>query len=84
MTKKKVKIQIVSINYMIDGVKHKMKPAIPPTADKKKKGFVAHAEPEPVEDECTPGETRCVNHKVQRCIDIGEGQCIWMDSTETC
>jgi hypothetical protein len=84
MAKKNAKIQIVSINYLIDGVKHKMKPATTSSVAKKKKGFVAHAEPESGEEECTPGETRCVNHKLQRCIDIGEGQCIWMDSTETC
>jgi len=78
-SRKEEKIEIVSISYKVNGIKHIMKPP------KKKSGTGRSLTGGSAEEEsCTPGATRCVNHILQRCFDIGEGQCVWMESSETC
>ena len=68
----KKKIEIVSITYTVDGNTHVMKPVTKPATEVS--GLT----------NCNPGDTRCVNHLIQRCIDIGDGQCQWMVTSEPC
>jgi hypothetical protein len=76
------KIDIISVNYMVHGEEHIMKPL--------KKSVEKHdLKPKSVDvtdanTNCKQGDTRCINHKLQRCVNIGQGQNIWMQTDENC
>lgn len=77
--KNKNKKDILEIKYKVNDDLHSMMPLL--NVDKDKKSLATNNDSKMP---CKAGQTRCVNNKKQYCMDLGDGQCIWMQSTEDC